>query len=194
MKKQIITILLLFFSTLLFGQSSKKEFNLGINYFGELGFRPGLEIDFGVSVWQEENDQNIKIKLSQINLRPSIAYYHYPHFSNNLLFAFKVADHTRIINKNNGRYIFFEPFFKIGYLRYFFKGDVFETTNNGFTEARFQGSNSFVFGGGFDFGGYLSKKIDWMVGFDYYAERTEDNLTPHRFVAKLGTRIKLNKE
>ena len=104
----------------------------------------------------------------------------------------KLNYQVRFINKKTRKYLFIEPFLRIGYLRYFLAGDVFETQNSGFEEVRFRGSNSVIFGGAFDMGGYISKRFDWIFGFDYFAESTEDKLMLHRSAAKLGTRIKLN--
>lgn len=195
MKKQAITTILIFFTILLFGQSPKevRDRSIGINYFGELGFNPGLEIDYGLNLWKKEKERKRRVIKKQLNLRPSLAYYHYPHYSNNVLFSMKLNYQVKFVNKEKKhKYLFVEPFVRIGYLRYFLAGDVFETQNNGFNEVGFRGSNSIVFGGAFDVGGYLSKRFDWLLGFDYYAENTEDKLILHRFAAKLGTRIKLN--
>ncbi len=194
MKKQITTVILIFSSIFLFAQSSadSADRNIGINYFGELGFRPGVEVDYGLNLWKAEKEKKKRLLTKQLNLRPSLAYYHYAHYSNNFLLSLKLNYQFRFENKENDKYLFVEPFVKIGYLRYFFSGKVFTTQNNGFTEEKFRGSNSFIFGGAFDVGGYISKRFDWLLGFDYYAESTEDKLILHRFVAKLGTRIKFN--
>ena len=98
----------------------------------------------------------------------------------------------RFTNNKRQKYVFVEPFIRLGYLKYFFVGDVFESQGDGFEKVRFRGSDSFIFGGAFDVGGYVSKRFDWILGFDYLAERTEDKLLLHRFAAKLGTRFKLN--
>jgi len=194
MKKQALSILLIFSTIILFGQSpiEIREKNIGINYFGELGFRPGVEIDYGFSFWKKDKERKRRIIAQQLYLRPSLAYYHYSHYSNNLLLSMKLNYQIKFTNKENNKYLFVEPFVRVGYLRYFFIGNVFETQNNGFKEVNLRGSNSIVFGGAFDVGGYLSKRFDWLLGFDYYAENTEDKLLLHRFAAKLGTRIKLN--
>jgi hypothetical protein len=194
MLKQLLTVLFIFCTLFLFGQSSEepKESNIGVNYFGELGFRPGLELDCGLSFWKKAKEGKKRIVSQQLYLRPSFAYYHYSHYSNNLLLSMKLNYQVKFTNKENNKYLFVEPFLRLGYLRYFFIGDVFQTQNNGFEAVNLRGSNSFVFGGAFDVGGYISKRLDWIFGFDYYAESTEDNLILHRFVAKLGARIKLN--
>ena len=182
----------MFYIVLAFGQSPKNSIrNIGINYFGELGFRPGVEIDLGFSVWEKEKEKQ-RIIRNQLSFRPSLAFYHYSHYSNNVLLSMKLNYQVRFINKKTRKYLFIEPFLRIGYLRYFLAGDVFETQNSGFKEVRFRGSNSVIFGGAFDMGGYISKRFDWIFGFDYFAESTEDKLMLHRFAAKLGTRIKLN--
>ena len=71
-------------------------------------------------------------------------------------------------------------------------GEIYQTTGQGFEGKKNAGSNSFIVGGGLDFGGYLSKRFDWLIGMDYFIENTADKLILHRFVAKIGTRIKLN--
>ncbi len=194
MKKLAILTMLLFSVLLLFGQAvnEPKERSIGVNYFGELGFNPGLEIDYGMNLLKKEKERKKRVMVSQLNLRPSIAYYHYSHYSNNVLISMKLNYQVKFVNKENNKYLFIEPFMRIGYLRYFLVGDVFETKNNVLEKVRFAGSNSFVLGGAFDLGGYISKRYDWLLGFDYYAESTEDRLILHRFAAKLGTRIKLN--
>ena len=192
MKKQIAIIFLVFYALFAFGQSPKESNNdIGINYFGELGLRPGVEIDYGLCLWKKEKEKKRIIK-SQLNLRPSFTYYHYSHYSNNVLLSMKLNYQVKFVNKANSKYLFVEPFVRVGYLRYFLIGDVLETQNNGFKEVKFRGSNSFVLGGAFDIGGYISKRFDWIFGFDYYTESTEDKLILHRFAVKLGTRIKLN--
>lgn len=192
MKKRITTIFFVFHIVIAFGQSPKESNNdIGINYFGELGLRPGVEIDYGLCLWKKEKEK-IRIIKSQLNLRPSLAYYHYSHYSNNILLSMKLNYQVKFVNKTNNKYLFVEPFLRIGYLRYILIGDVYETQNNGFEKGKFRGSNSIVFGGAFDLGGYISKRFDWLLGFDYYAESTEDKLILHRFAAKIGTRIKLN--
>lgn len=194
MKKQAITMLLVFSTILLFGQSPKEtgSNNIGVNYFGELGFRPGLEIDYGLNLLNKNEEQQKRLFTNQLTVRPSFAYYHYSNYSNNILLSLKLNYQLKFNKQKSNRYIFVEPFGRIGLLRYFLSGDVFETQDNEFTKVKFRGSNSFVFGGGLDLGGYLSKRFDWLLGFDYYAEKTEDKLTLHRFVLKLGTRIKIN--
>lgn len=194
MKKLLTTILFIFSHFLLLGQteSSKANKDIGLNYYGELGFRPGLELDFSQNLWNAEKQKKTRVQEKYLNLRPSIAYYRYPNYSNNALAALKLNYQARFYNKANTKYLLVEPFVKVGYLRYFFSGSVFKTAGTGFKEARFSGSNSFVFGSGIDLGAYLTKRFDWLFGFDYYAESTEDKLILHRFVAKLGTRIKLN--
>lgn len=190
MKKKRLAIFLILCTTILIGQDSNTETHksIGVNYFGELGFRPGIEIDYKLNLWKIEKEKNVFEK--QLNLRPSFAYYRYSHYSNNFLISLKLNYQLKFNKKENGKYLFIEPSIRMGYLRYFFIGNVYELNNNEFTKKRFRGSNSFIFGGAFDFGGYLSKKADWIAGFDYYAEATEDKLILHRFVVKLGTRIK----
>ena len=187
------TTLLLFFTVFLFGQSSAvvKDKNIGINYFGELAFRPGIEADYGLNLWTRASGKK-QINIQQLNLRPSLVYYHYPHYSNNFLLSVKLNYQLRFVNQENGKYWFVEPFVRVGYLRYFFSGEVFETQNNEFTAVKLRGSDSLVFGGAFDVGGWISKRFDWIFGFDYFAEATEDDLLLHRFAVKLGTRIKLH--
>ncbi len=191
MKKQVLTVILIISTILLFGQSPKDR-DIGINYFGELGIRPGLEVDYGLNFWKKAKKGKRKIITQQLYFRPSFAYYYYPHFSNNLLLSAKLNYRIKFTNNKNHKYLFAEPFVRVGFLRYFLVGEVFESGNNGFTEVNLKGSNSIIFGGAFDVGGYISKKFDWLLGFDYYAESTEDKLILHRFIAKLGTRIKLN--
>lgn len=192
--RAIFVLFLLFTGLILSGQntSNHSSTDIGINYFGELGFRPGVELDLGINLWQLEKEKRDKKRLLNLKLRPSFAYYHYSHYSNNFLLASKLNYQIKYYNKKKTKYLFLEPFVKIGYLRYFLAGDVFTMNGNDFEKLRFRGSNSLVVGTGLDLGGYLSPKLDWLFGLDYYAERTEDKLTLHRFVAKLGIRLKLN--
>ncbi len=166
--------------------------NIGINYFGELGFRPGVELDYGWELLKVQKEKQKRIFERSLSMRPSIGYYHYAKYSNNYLFSLKFNYQFKFINKQSKKHLFVEPFVRLGYLRYFFSGDVFETVGNEIEKVNFRGTNSFIFGGAFDLGGYLTKRFDWLLGFDYFAERTEDKLLLNRFVAKLGTRIKLN--
>ena len=194
MKKHQLTILFLFSIIFLFGQSSsdKAAHTIGIAYYRDLGFRRGIAVDFGINLRNTQKEKKSSILERQLNFRPALTYYRYPHFSNNFSAALKLNYQFKFINPKKDRHVFIEPFIKVGYLRYFFAGEVFETTNNGFEEVPFGGSNSLIFGGAFDLGGSLSKKVDWLVGFDYFAESTEDQLILHRFAIKLGTRIKIN--
>lgn len=204
MKKQTITLLLVFSSIFLFGQSPKKvldgnegkkgkDTSIGINYFGELGLRPGIEVDYGIGLWKKDKETEKRIFTNQFNIRPSLAYYRYANYSDNILLSLKLNYQLRFKKKTNDKYLFVEPSARIGLLRYFLAGDVYETQEGGLKEVNFRGSNSIIFGGGLDIGGYLSQRSDWLLGFDYFAEGTEDKLTLHRFVLKLGTRIKINK-
>ena len=193
MRQLSLILSLLFLTMMVFGQSGTATQNdIGISYYGELGLRPGIEIDYGIPLSLKRKERKRRMIEKQIKLRPTFAYYHYPHYSNNLLMGVSLNRQLQFIIKKNGKYFFFEHWLKVGYLRYFFTGDVFETDGNGFKEVNFRGSNSFIAGGAFQVGGYISKKVDWLFGFDYYAEKTEDQLILHRFFAKVGIRIKLN--
>lgn len=174
---------------------SKKDFkNIGINYFGELGLRPGIEIDFGFPLKIKENKKDNKKKyLSHfIYLRPTLAYFHYPHNSNNFQLGFKFNYQFKTVNTFTNRYLNFEPYLKIAYLRKSFIGEIYETVNEDFIEKNNAGTNSYTLGLGLDFGGYLNQRIDWLFGVEYFSEFTSDQLILHRFLAKLGIRIKLN--
>jgi len=193
--KTILTLLFLLQSLLLFAQSEtlEKPKSVGIHYFGELGFRPGLEVDFGLPILKNKIKRAEKKRLLFLQgyLRPSFAYYHYAHFSNNFLLGLKFNYQFKLVNSENYKYLFAEPYLKIGYLRYAFIGEIFDTANGGFEERNFGGANSIVLGAGLDFGGKITNRFDWLVGFEYLAESTDDKLLLHRFVFKLGTRIKL---
>lgn len=169
--------------------------NLGIYYFGELGLRPGLEIDYGLPLWNKESmKENKKRGASHsLHLRPSAAYYFYSNNSNNFLFASKLNYQLRFVKASNSKYFFLEPFIKIGYLRKSLIGEKFQLSDDGFESVKRAGVNSLVAGSGLDFGGYVSAGVDWLFGFDYFIERTQDKLILHRFAVKLGLRKKLNK-
>lgn len=194
--KLFLVLLLIIPFNVVFGQveDEKKSNNIGINYFGELGFRPGFEVDYGfLFIEKGEAKENKKRYLShQFYLRPSVAYYHFAHNSNNFLFSIKFNYQLRLINSTTLRYLSIEPYLKTGYLRKSYIGEIYQTSSQGFEEKKNAGSNAFTLGGGLDFGGYISKQIDWIFGMDYFIENTEDKLILHRFVAKIGTRIKLN--
>ncbi len=172
---------------------SHSDKNIGINYFGELGLRPGIEIDCGFPLWNRESmKEKKKRKVQQyLHFRPSIAYYFYARNSNNFLLAPKLNYQLRFAKASNGRYFFIESSVKIGYLRKSLIGEKYRLTDGNFEEVKRAGTNSIVLGSGLDFGGYVSKSIDWLIGFDYLIESTQDQLILHRFVAKLGVRKKL---
>lgn len=168
--------------------------NLGVNYFGELGLRPGLEIDYGIQLQQKHKiKEDKKRDLSRfLHIRPSLAYYHFSNNSNNFLLSGKLNYQFRFIKKSNQKYFFVEPYVKIGFQRKSFIGEIYQTSTTGFQEVNAAGSNSFILGNGLDLGGKINDRIDWLFGVDYFIELTEDALVLHRFVSKLGTRINLN--
>lgn len=59
--KLIFTPVFLLVSVIAFGQLEKEEVQqgIGLNYFGELGFRPGLELDYGRSLWMKESKKTV---------------------------------------------------------------------------------------------------------------------------------------
>ena len=189
MKSLILMLLFFFSSQFIIGQ------NIGIGYYGELGLRPGLEIDYGLNLLKKGNPKEDKKRFisHQLNLRPSLAYYRYAHNSNNLLFSANINYQLQWINNSNQRYLFVEPVISAGILRKSYIGEIFQTTGEGFDEKIGAGTTSFTIGGGLNFGGYISKRLDWFLGMNYFIENTEDKLILHRFVLKLGTRIKLFK-
>ncbi len=197
MKINTITILLFFLTTIVQAQSENKNdyYNLGINFIAELGLRPGFEVDYGIPLFAKTRAKESKKRsLShQLHLRPSFAYYRFAHNSNNFLLTAKLNYQFRIVNSSNQRHLSIEPFLRIGYLRKAYIGEIFQTTAQGFEALSGAGTNSFIRGSGLDFGGYLSSKIDWLFGAEYFFESTPDKLNLQRFLVKLGTRIKLNK-
>lgn len=195
MDKLILFFIALLHLNLLSAQtdSPRKLNNIGLSYFGELGFRPGLELDYGYQLsnkGQAKEDQKRHFNF-QLHLRPAIAYYRYAHNSNNYLFATKLNYKISLVNNSNLRYLFIEPFARIGYLRKSYLGEKFTTTDQGLESSKFAGTSSIALGGGLNLGGYICKNLDWIIGLDYFIEKTEDQLILHRFVAIVGTRIKL---
>ena len=193
MTKSILCLLLALQVSLAFSQDSTEttKRSIGIHYFGELGFKPGIEIDYGINLRTTVREKKKVYLEKQLNLRPSLAYYRYAHYSNNYLLSVKLNYQLKFENKKTEKHLFIEPFIRAGYLRYFLSGDVYETRGSALKEVRFRGSNSLILGGMFDVGGSLTKKADWLLGFDYFAESTEDKIVLHRFAIKLGTRIAL---
>ena len=195
-KSFLFAIILILQFNVVFGQSEEetKYRNIGVSYFGELGLRPGFELDYGFLLLNKENPKEEKKRFwrHQLYLRPSFAYYYFAHNSNNFLLSAKFNYQLSLVKRSNLHYFSIEPYLKTGYLRKSFIGEVYKTTEDGFEEVKNAGTNSIVFGGGLNFGGYISKRFDWILGMDYFIELTEDELVLHRFVAKIGTRIKLN--
>ena len=180
---------------MLFGQvvESKKEYDLGINYYGELAFRPGLEIDFGYPILftkAKPTEKNITFTKA-LYLRPAISYYYFPVKIDHFLLATKLNYLLKFQSSKNQRQFSVEPYIKAGYLRTQYRQGVYETTTSGFEAKESFGTNSLALGSGIDLTGSLSKDLLWLIGFDYFAEFTDDSLILHRFVGKIGTRIKL---
>jgi len=195
MNNSILSLLLVFSIMSLSAQEQTNERTkeLGVSYFGELGLRPGVELDYGLPLWSKESSSEKKRNLIQLlNLRPSFAYYFYNKNSNNFLLSAKLNYQLRFVKNANQRYFFVEPFIMAGYLSKSFLGEIYQTTSEGFEIINNAGSNSLALGSGIDFGGFVSKGMDWLLGFEYFIENTADELILHRFVGKLGVRIKLN--
>lgn len=190
MKSLIFIVLFFFSSQFIVGQ------NIGIGYYGELGFRPGVQVDYGLSILKKEIPKEEKKRYfsHQLNLRPALAYFRYAHNSNNYLLSANFNYQLQWVNKTNQRYLFVEPVISIGILRKAYIGEIFQTTGDGFDEKIGAGTTSFTVGGGLNLGGYISKRFDWVLGMDYFIENTEDKLVLHRFVVKLGIRIKFIKK
>ena len=197
MKKTIILLIItLFYIKISFGQEKEKiPIVFGIQYYGELGFHPGVEVDYQHNLFEHKKVKNKRSILQQINFRPSIAYYNLPDYTNNFLVTPNLDYHLRIINNEKKSYFFVEPYIKFGYQRYFFKGTTYETTNSEFEERKLSGGNSFVFGSGLSFGGSIKpNKLDWILGVEYLREISEGALFIHHINFKVGVRYKIQRK
>lgn len=190
MKSLILILSFIFSFQIVFGQ------NIGVGYYGELGLRPGVEVDYELRLLEKgTQEENKKRYFShRLNFRPALAYYWYAHNSNNFLMTANFNYQLRWVNSSNLQYLFAEPFARVGILRKSYIGEIYRTTAEGFDEEIRAGTNSFTLGGGLNLGGYISKRFDWIMGMDYFIEDTEDGLILHRFVLKLGIRIKIKKK
>lgn len=195
-KKIILLVLTLFCIKISFGQGKEKlPMVFGIQYFGELGFHPGVEVDYQHNILERKKIKSRRTVLHKINFRPSITYYNLPDYTNNFLVTPNIDYHLRIINNERKSYFFVEPYIKFGYQRYFYKGTTYETTNSGFEERKFSGGNSFVFGGGLSFGGSIKpNKLDWILGLEYLPEISEGALFIHHINFKTGIRYKIQRK
>ena len=196
MKKKItLLVISLFCLTMSYGQEKEKQpIVFGIQYFGELGFHPGIEVDYQRSLFEKKKAKNKRNILHQVNFRPSITYYNLPEYANNFLVTPNFDYHLRIINNEKRSYFFVEPYIKFGYQRYFYKGTTYETINNGFEERKLSGGNSFVFGSGLSVGSSIKpNKLDWILGVEYLPEVSEGALFIHHINLKIGIRYKIQK-
>ncbi len=178
-----------------FGQKedTQNKSQLGIHYFGELGLRPGIEIDYSYYFFQKKKVFDKKYIIQRLAVAPSFASYFYTKQSSNYLVASKLQYQFCTGSNKKFRYSYAQPYLKLGYLRSFYSVPVIEIQADGnFEEKKWRGTNSLVLGSGIDIGGYINKKYDWLFGFEYFVERTEDQLYLHRFVGKLGIQLKLN--
>jgi len=173
--------------------AQEKTNEIGISYYGELGLNPGVEIDYGSTLSQWSKEKNKRSVQQQINFRPSLSYYNLPKYTNNYIIASSLNYQFRLVKKDSDKYWYLEPFLKIGYLRYSYIGDIFETDDNGnIQETNFRGGNSFVFGSGLNVGGSLKvDRMDWLIGTEYLPELTDDKLFINHVIFKLGIRRKI---
>jgi hypothetical protein len=183
----------------MFGQDSLfiSPKTLGIEYFGELGFHPGIRIDYGVPLWINTKLQGKKNRsfLQQLNLRPKIGYYYLPKYTNNFFIGTDLALKFKTTNVIKKKHLLFESFLGIGYLRYSYIGTIYESTaSGGFTEKKSGGGNSAILSTGFLVGGSLpGSLLDWIIGVEYFLEFSEDKLIIQHPSARLGVRVKLPK-
>ncbi|MFT5385281.1 MAG: hypothetical protein ACI8VT_003654 [Saprospiraceae bacterium] len=199
MKHLLKTILFLLLCLPLYGQDSLLTYpkTLGIEYFGELAFHPGVRIDLGIPIWTNTKLKGKKNRtfLQQLLLRPKIGYYVLPKYTNNFFVGTDLSLNFRTTNKKKRKYLFFESFIGLGYLRYSYIGTIYESTaSGGFAERKFGGGNSSIVSTGFLIGGSLpAKKLEWILGIEYFLELSEDKLIIQHPTARFGVRAKLEK-
>lgn len=191
----IILLISLFGFTTSFGQEKEKSpIVFGIQYYGELGLNPGIEIDYQHTLFEHKKVHKKRTTVQQIHFRPSITYYHLRNYTNNFLFTPKFAYQLKTVNNKTQRYFYVEPYLKFGYQRYAFIGSVYETANDGFKKKQLAGGNSFVFGGGLNFGGSIKpNKLDWTFGVEYLPEVSKGTRFIHHINLKAGIRFRLGK-
>ena len=195
-KNIILAVVALFFIEVTFGQEKVKQpITIGFQYFGELLFNPGLEIDYQFNIFEAIKIKKKRTLKHQLKFRPSITYYHLPNYTNNFIATPNFVYHLRTINNERKRYFFLEPYIKFGYQKYIYIGEVYETSNDGFSERKLRGGNSFVFGGGLSFGGSIKpNRVDWIFGTEYLPEISERALYIHHPVLKAGIRLKIQRK
>jgi hypothetical protein len=191
MKKELSILILLLLSC----GSTYAQRSIGIHYFGELGLHPGLEIDYGLPILHKNIPKEKRILSRQLDFRPSIAYYHLPKYTHNFLLTPSINYQLRSTNSESQKYLFAEPTIKLGYMRYSYIGEIYESTPDGFEEKNRGGGNAFVFGSGLNLGGSLKpNQVDWIFGVEYLAELSEDGLFINHINFKLGVRHQLIKK
>ena len=196
MKKTIILLIAtLFCLEFSFGQGiAKQPLVIGIQYFGELAFNPGVEVDYQHHIFEWKKVKLKRTMLHQINFRPSIAYYQLKGYTDNFLLTPNFDYHFRSSNNKKSSYLFVETYIKFGYQRFFFKGTTYKTTDNEFEEIKFAGGNSFVIGSGISFGGSINpNQLDWIFGTEYLPELS-GALFIHHVNFKIGIRYKILKK
>lgn len=188
----LFTLSLISLSSILGQKADERQREIGIQYFGELGLHPGIEVDYFFPIGEKTKEKEKRQVAHQLAFRPSIAYYYLPQYSHNFLLTPSINYRLKVTSNESGRYCFAEPYFKFGYLRYAYIGKIYETTDTGFEERKFGGGNAFVFGSGLNFGGSLKlDKWDWLVGCEYLGELSEGALFVNHINFKVGTRLKL---
>ncbi len=195
----IKVVFLLFFSINLYGQDSLNisSKNIGVEYFGELVFHPGIRLDIGFPFWtnkkfQERKNQSIQ---QQLILRPKIGYYNIYKYTNNFFIGSDLTLQFRTIKPLKKKVFYFESNFGLGYLRYAYIGTIYESTTNGsFEERNTGGGNALMVSTGFLVGGSLPiKDIEWIAGVEYFFEFSEDKLIIQHPSVRLGFRINLKR-
>lgn len=196
MWKQIIVLTLFLLSIhLVYGQKkSVKENTIGIQYYGELFFHPGIELDYQFNLFNKTKIKKKRSLLHQVNFRPSVAYYRLPFYSNNYSITPNLDYQLKVINIKTSRYFFVEPYIKLGYLRYTYMGEIYASTNTGFEALKRAGGNALVFGGGLNFGLSLKpNRLDSFLGIEYLGERSQGELFINHLNFKVGFRYKIKR-
>lgn len=166
---------------------------IGIEYFGELAFHPGIRVDIGFPLWTNTKlrGKRNQIFFQNIIIRPNIGYYHLPKYTNNYFIGSDISMQFLTQKENSRNHFLFESYFGVRYMRYSYIGTIYETNSSGgFEERSSGGGNSFIINSGFLIGGNLPfEHYEWIVGVEYFIEFSEDKLVVHHPTAKLGIRI-----
>ncbi len=179
--------------TLVYSQesSAKKEHEFSISYFGELMFSPGIELNYHLKLLDLFSEESDNALAHAIYLRPSLTYYRLTKYTNNYMPSLNLEYQFTLKNDEKGKAFSLAPYAKLGYLRYSYIGEIYESNNKGgFEERRNGGGSAFVFGGGLNLTGSIKRtNLNWLAGTEYFSEVSEDKLFINHVALRLGLKV-----